>query len=72
MNSGSGNILDSTTCAIGGHLTKARKPEIVFIPQGLTEEEIRDRLTSGGLTPSSTLRAGLNVVSRQEAPSTSV
>lgn len=43
-------------------MTKARQPEIVFIPQGLTSQEIRDRLNSEGMTLASAPRAGLNVL----------
>ena len=46
----------------GFHMTKARQPEIVFIPQGLTPKEMRDRLDSEGMTLASAPRAGLNVL----------
>jgi hypothetical protein len=43
-------------------MTKARQPEIVFIPQGLPSDEIRARLNSKGMTLASAPRAGLNVL----------
>ena len=43
-------------------MTKARQPEIVFIPEGLPPDEIRDRLHSEGMSLASSPRSGLNIL----------
>src|SRR5215472_7771987 len=43
-------------------MTKARQPEIVFIPQGLPPDEIRDRLRAQDMTLGSSPRSGLNIL----------